>query len=218
MRLQVIQVFLAILASSFAAAAPAQEVALTGILGSKALLIVDGAPPKAVNLGDSFRGVKVLSISSPTVEVEISGQKQFLRLGESPAPLTSNSEANSSNRKIVLHAGTGGHFKTQGKINGQAVNFMVDTGATAVGISVDEARRLGLKYEEGAPGYVNTANGVTQAWKITLDRVRVANVEIYGVDAVVSTGQLPFVLLGNSFLTRFQMTRINDQLILEQRY
>jgi aspartyl protease family protein len=41
---------------------------------------------------------------------------------------------------------------------------------------------------------------------------------VYDVDAIVSSGAMPYVLLGNSFLARFQMTRTNDQMVLEKRY
>ena len=48
--------------------------------------------------------------------------------------------------------------------------------------------------------------------------MRVGDVEIYEVDAVVSPQPMPFMLLGNSFLSRFQMKRENDQMVLERRY
>ena len=50
-----------------------------------------------------------------------------------------------------------------------------------------------------------------------LDSVRIGDVEIYGVDAVVVPDGMPYVLLGNSFLSRFQMRRDNDQMVLERR-
>ena len=55
-------------------------------------------------------------------------------------------------------------------------------------------------------------------WRIKLGSVRVGDVEIFDVDGVVSSGSMPFVLLGNSFLSRFQMTRTNDQMVLLKRY
>jgi len=48
--------------------------------------------------------------------------------------------------------------------------------------------------------------------------VRVGDVVVHGVDGIVSSGSMPVVLLGNSFLTHFQMTRTNDQMVLEKRY
>jgi len=48
--------------------------------------------------------------------------------------------------------------------------------------------------------------------------VRIGDVELSGVEAVITPAPMPYVLLGNSFLTQFQMTRINDQMVLERRY
>ncbi|MDF2466512.1 MAG: hypothetical protein K0Q43_4747, partial [Ramlibacter sp.] len=70
----------------------------------------------------------------------------------------------------------------------------------------------------GERGMVSTANGVAQAWKMKLGSVRVGDVEVFDVDAVVSPQPMPYILLGNSFLTRFQMKRENDQMVLERRY
>ncbi len=51
-----------------------------------------------------------------------------------------------------------------------------------------------------------------------LSSVRVGDVEVYDVEAVVSPQPMPYMLLGNSFLTRFQMLRENEQMILVKRY
>ena len=115
-------------------------------------------------------------------------------------------------------AGSGGHFFTQGQINGRAVNLVVDTGATSVSIGVEDAQRLGLNYKAGQPVRMSTANGITNGWHIKLNSMRVGDVNVYDVDAVVTSGSMPFVLLGNSFLTRFQMSRTNDQMVLLKRY
>jgi aspartyl protease family protein len=118
----------------------------------------------------------------------------------------------------VLTAGSGGHFLTPGQINGQAVQLLVDTGATKVAMSVVDAERLGIKYKSGQPVQMGTANGVVPGWLIKVASVRVGDVMVYGVDAIVSAGAMPYVLLGNSFLTHFQMTRTNDQMVLDKRY
>ena len=96
--------------------------------------------------------------------------------------------------------------------------MLVDTGATAVSMSAAEAQRMGLDFQSGQPMAMNTANGMVQGWRVQLQSVQIGDVKVYGVDAVVSNSSMPFVLLGNSFLTHFQMTRTNDQLVLEKRY
>ena len=65
---------------------------------------------------------------------------------------------------------------------------------------------------------MGTANGVVPGWLIRLDSVRVGDVEVFGVDGIVSQQPMPYVLLGNSFLNRFQMKRENDQMVLDRRY
>jgi aspartyl protease family protein len=94
---------------------------------------------------------------------------------------------------------------------------MVDTGATVVSISQVDADRLGLNYKNGQRGFANTANGRVPVTAVTLNSVRVGDVEIPNVEAIVIPSQMPHVLLGNSFLTRFQMKRENDTMRLEKK-
>jgi aspartyl protease family protein len=195
----------------------AQSVALQGMLGSKALLIVDGAAPKSVAPGETHRGVKVLSTLGDQAVIEINGKRHTLRVGDAPASVGGAMTA-SRGSKIVLTAGTGGHFLTGGAINGRPTQFLVDTGATSVSMSVQEAERLGIDYKKGQLGRSSTANGTVTTYLVKLASVRIGDVEVYDIDGNVVPAGMPYILLGNSFLTRFQMTRQNDQLVLERRY
>lgn len=206
-------------ASLLSPLAGAQTVGLSGMLGGKALIIVDGSAPKAVAAGGSHMGVKIVSTQGDEAVVEIAGKQHTLRVGDAPASVGSSAgNAAPSGRRIVLAAGGGGHFFTLGQINGKSTQMVVDTGATSVAMSVTEAQRLGVEYKSGQPVQMSTANGVIQGWIVTLSSVRVGDVVVHGVEAAVSAGSMPYVLLGNSFLTRFQMTRNNDQMVLERRY
>ena len=196
----------------------AQTVGLSGMLGGKALVIVDGSPPKSVAAGETYKGVKIISTQGDQAVVEIAGKQHTLRVGDAPASVGSGGGSGSSGGRIVLTAGDGGHFFTLGQINGRSTQMVVDTGATTVSMSVGEAQRLGVEYKSGQPIRMSTANGFTQGWLIKLDNVRVGDVMVHNVDAAVTSGSMNIVLLGNSFLTRFQMTRANDQMVLEQRY
>lgn len=198
--------------------AQAQTVVLSGVLGSKALLVVDGAPPKSLAAGETHRGVKLLLAQGNQAEVEIGGKRQTLRLGEGPVSAAPGAPETGDRRRIVLHAGSNGHFRTQGQINGRTVNFIVDTGASVVSMSVTDAEAIGLRYQAGQTVQVSTANGVTVGWRVKLSTVRLGSLDVYDVEALVTPAPMPYVLLGNSYLTRFQMTRTNDQLVLEQRY
>jgi aspartyl protease family protein len=194
-----------------------QTVVLSGILGTKALLVVEGAAPKAVAPGETFRGVKVISTQNDNAVLEIAGQRQTARVGGAPVSV-GTAVGPGSGVRIVLSASSGGHFVSQGTVNARPVQFLVDTGATAVGIGVSDAERIGLNYKQGTPVQLATANGVTQGWKVQLSSVRLNDVEIREVEAVVTPYAMPYVLLGNSFLTRFQMTRNNEQMVLEKRF
>ena len=114
-------------------------------------------------------------------------------------------------------AGSGGHFMSQGTINGRAVQFMVDTGASQVILGEAEAQRINLDFRRGQRVQVSTANGQAMGHMVSLDSVRVGDAQVFGVSAIVLPQPMPYVLLGNTFLTRFQMQRNNDQLTLEKR-
>ena len=62
-----------------------------------------------------------------------------------------------------------------------------------------------------------TANGPVPVYRVMLASVRVGEVQVYNVEATIVPMQMPFVLLGNSFLTRFQMKRENDVMTLSKR-
>ena len=197
-------------------AVQAQSVALAGMLGNKALLVVNGTAPKTVATGETHDGVKVISTSSDQAVVEQNGKRNTLRIGEAPVNMGASKSGGKGNR-IVLVAGVGGHFMTAGQINGKAVQFMVDTGATSVAMGAQDAERTGINFRTGQPVMMSTANGNVQGYRIKLDSVRVGDVEVFGVDAVVTPQPMPYMLLGNSFLTRFQMLRENDQMTLTKR-
>lgn len=200
-------------------AAWAQTVNLAGVSGDKALLVVDGAPPKFVATGQSHAGVKLLRVTGNDAMVEANGQTMLLKLGETPGNVTTASAGASTGKghKVVLTADSQGHFQSLGSINGQTVNFMVDTGATWVILGQAEAQRIGLKTQQGNRVRVNTANGTVDGHEHRLDKVRLGDAEVRDVKAVVLPQPMPFVLLGNSFLTRFQMVRVNDQMTLERK-
>lgn len=196
--------------------ATASDVAFTGSLGSKALLMINGTP-RTVGVGTTVEGVRLVSMAGGQAVIEVGGQRQTLVLGGSQVRV-GGSGGSSAGSQIVLSAGSGGHFITDGQINGRTVRFLVDTGATSVSMAVADAERIGLNYKAGRPVQMNTANGVVQGYAVMLNSVRVGNVEIYNVQGVVAAREMPFILLGNSFLGRFQMKRENDQLTLDKRF
>lgn len=195
--------------------AAASTVALTGSFGNKALLMINGTP-RTVAVGATVDGVRLVSLANGQAVVEIDGQRQTLVLGGSQVSVGGPGPAGGS--RIVLKAGSGGHFVTDGQINGRTVRFLVDTGATSVSMSVRDAERLGIDYRSGRPVQMNTANGVVQGYVVLLSSVRVGDVEVHNVQGVVAPREMPYILLGNSFLIRFQLRQENDQLTLDRRF
>jgi aspartyl protease family protein len=210
--------FLPLLTLLVAATAQSQSVTLTGMVGSKALVIVDGSAPKIVAAGESFNGVKVISTQGDTAVLMVGGKRLNMRVGDAPASVGEQAGSRSSGSKIVLTAGDGGHFLTAGSINGKSVQFMIDTGATAVAMGAAEAKRMGIDYTAGKPVRMNTANGQALGYLLTLNSIRIGDVEVQNVEAIVAQQAMPYILLGNSFLTRFSMRRDNGQMVLERRF
>ena len=96
-----------------------------------------------------------------------------------------------------------GHYWAEGVVNGKAVRFLVDTGATAVSLTLDDARRLGLDTGKLSYDYdVLTAQGTAKAAAVRLASVSVAGAKVEGVDALVIEKGLETSLLGMSYLGR----------------
>ncbi len=192
----------------------AQGVQFSGAMGSKALLVIDGQA-RMLAPGESHAGVTLLSMTSGEARVQRAGSVSLLRLGGAPVALGGAARQDGGGRQIVLPAGPGGHFMAQGAINGRAVQFMVDTGATSIALGQADADRIGLDWKNGQRAMSNTANGPVIVHRLTLSAVRIGEVTVSNIDAVVVPAAMPYVLLGNSFLGRFQMRRENDTMRLE---
>lgn len=205
-----------LLGAILTASAQAQQVQLNGMLGARsALLLIDGEP-RTVEVGATVKGVRLVALEDGRAVIDIRGNRQTLLLGASPGRVLPSSPT--ARRQITLPMGPGGHFTTMGSINGRATSFLVDTGATVISISQIEAEKLGLRYLSGRRVVTHTANGAVPAYLIELASVRIGELEVRDVPAVVIPSAMSHVLLGNSFLNRFQMRRENDVMTLELRY
>jgi aspartyl protease family protein len=105
--------------------------------------------------------------------------------------------------RIVVPPGPHGHFSLTARVDGVPVDFLIDTGASAVVLSPDDARRIGL-----LPGRlrftrrVATANGIVRAAPVTLRELRIGQLALWGLEAFVIEAPMPVSLLGTSFLAR----------------
>jgi aspartyl protease family protein len=109
-------------------------------------------------------------------------------------------------RTVEIRAGRHGHYQANVEINGRAIDVMVDTGATIVALTFDDARRAGVHVRNGDyTQRVNTANGIARVAPVTLERVSIGDITVRNVPAAVSEpGKLATSLLGMSFLARLQ--------------
>jgi aspartyl protease family protein len=114
----------------------------------------------------------------------------------------------------VLTADGSGHFVTTGSINGTTVRFLVDTGATMISLGASEARRIGIDASKGQSAVVNTANGQARWFVSSWIRVRVGEIVVNNVDALVHQQDMPLTLLGMSFLNRMEMQRDGQTMTL----
>jgi len=198
-------------------AATAADIDVIGLTAGKAVVIINGGKPRTLAAGQtSPEGVKLLNATSESATFEFSGKRQTLTTGQHGA-LGRGSPSGSGT--VSLTADSRGHFIADGTVNGMSVRFLVDTGASSIALSVDDAKRSGVNYLAGTRGRVQTANGVAAAYMVKLDAVRVGDITVNNVDAVIiESDKLGIALLGMSFLNRMEMKRAGDTLTLIKRF
>ena len=112
-----------------------------------------------------------------------------------------------------------GHFQTEGRIDGQRVRFMVDTGASVIALNETSAARFGLRPSPGEyNAQVTTANGTVKAARSQIAMIDVGGLIVRDVDAIVLPDEaLSENLLGLSFLSKLRRFEYaNGQMVLEQ--
>lgn len=122
-------------------------------------------------------------------------------------------------RMIEIRAGDHGHYVTTASIEHMPVDVLVDTGASKVALSYEDAERIGLHpFALDFDQPVATANGVVEAATVTLRRIEIDNVIVHDVEGMVlPQGAMRGTLLGMSFLSRLRGFRMSDgTLYLEQ--
>ena len=191
-----------------------KRVVVRGLFANKAVVSIDGKQ-RLLQVGKrSPEGVLLISADSRSAVLEVNGQRRRYQLGSE----VSSSYAPNRTARLHIAPDRGGMYRTVGTINGQTVNFLVDTGASVIAMNTHEARRLGIAYRlTGVRGRVSTASGYAPAWYVTLRQVTVGELRLSNVRAVVLTGSHPSVtLLGMSFLGRIKMQNRGRVLLLQQ--
>ncbi len=191
------------------------EIIASGLFKDKAMLTIDGTA-RLLRVGvSSPEGVTLLSSNSQQASILVEGQTITLRLSERISTAFKKPET----IEVKIPRGRKGHFFTAGSINGRPAKFMVDTGATSVAMNINEARRLGIDLRTASSGYASTAGGVVETFRVTLDKVSVGSITLYNIAASVVDGDHPTdILLGNSFLSKVEMTERAGILVFRKKF
>ncbi len=108
-----------------------------------------------------------------------------------------------------------GHFWLRAEVNGEPVDFLVDTGATLTALSQGSADRAGLVPRKGGiPIRLNTANGAVAAQLSTIDELRFGNVAARGLDAVIAPNLGDTNVIGMNLLTRLASWRVEGRTMI----
>lgn len=156
-------------------------------------------------------------IQALTRELTGLGQEQIQPQAEVTVPETDS--GNGFERRVHLRADDNGHFLSEIYVNGRPITAIVDTGATGVALSYEDAESLGIRLQDSDYTYTSqTANGSARIAPVMLDEIRIGDIAVRDVQAFVGQpGALSQSLLGMTFLGRLTEVGIRGQeLVLEQ--
>ncbi len=210
---KLVSLLMLIMAST--AALAVSNVTVLGLFKDKAVVVID-SKQRTLSVGQtSPEGVTLISANSNNAVLEIAGKRNTYPLG---SQVNTNFTA-PTQTTVQLYRDPQGMYASSGSINGQPVNFLVDTGATLVSMNSNDAKRLGIDFRLGEQGVVTTASGVETAYQVKLNKVKVGDIELHDINAVVLDGPSPpIVLLGMSFLGQLEMQNKGQVMELRKKY
>lgn len=195
----------------------AVDINVVGLTNGMAVVVIDGGRPRTLRAGDvTPEKVRLVSATSESAVFDVSGKRLTLAMGQSVSVAGS---AGGAQRAAIVSDGKG-HFIATAVVNGASIRFLIDTGATLVTISTDDARRAGVNYLSGERVALQTANGIAPGFRVKFDTVRLGDIVLNNVDGVVMEGNVlgSVGLLGMSFLNRTEIRRESDTMTLTRRY
>jgi aspartyl protease family protein len=202
------------LASEVALSAPI-GIEVVGLFKDRAAIVVEGKR-HFVRKGEVVLGrIKLLSSTTQEALFEVDGVSQKLKLGNRVGGYLEPV----ANKKVVIWRSPSGMFATVGSINGFPVNFLVDTGATKLALNRLDATHFGVVIDAQTPQImVSTASGRAPAFFVKLNKVRVGDITLRGVEAIIMDGSHPKkALLGMSFLKRTHFNQNGQTLTLTEK-
>lgn len=177
------------------------------------MLVIDGRQ-QLLRVGErSAEGVVLVSADPRQAIIEHEGQRHSLSLNRQ---ISTVFEPPPAATEVAIPRDANKQYRTTAEINGKALPVLVDTGASSVVLSAEQAQRLGIDYLQGEPAVAATAAGERSAWRIQLKRVDVGGIVVSHIPAVVIEGAHPAVaLLGMSFLQYVTMRETGGTLFLK---
>ena len=144
---------------------------------------------------------------------------------QQPAPASDDAKADSAAKpdataaqapagEVAIARSPDGHFRVRGRVNDNDVQFLVDTGATVVALTQDDADRSGLyRLNDAYTEQVQTASGMTEAAPVVIARLELGDIVLEDVRAVIVRDYPGPSLLGQSFLSRLQDVSIRQDVM-----
>lgn len=194
----------------------APQVKVEGLFKGAAVLNINGQQVMLKQGRRHESGVTLVDANANRAIVDIDGKRHELALHMAIGGTYQQADVT----QVVIRKNDFNQYKVNGSINGQPVQFLVDTGATTVAMNEMQARNLGLLYKlNGHESQVVTAGGVVPSWSVSLESVKVGEISIPNVRAVVIAGAYPEdVLLGMSYLEYVKIQEHNSVLMLEKKF
>lgn len=212
------------------------QIILSGVMGNQAIITINGSAPRTLTPGQSYQGIKLISAQGNQATVAITDAQgnttqTTLRIGAAPisldyarpSPDTSGQPTSTHTvcrpQSTTIHVNQGRMFMAKGYINNHVVDFLIDTGATFISLSENDAKRLGIRNYRNPSNLImmRTANGESSAYRATLSSVKLGSLVVHNVQAVIGGDQGNIILLGNSFLNHFDLKMTPDTLTLTER-
>jgi aspartyl protease family protein len=192
----------------------APQVSVIGLIGSKAILRIDGQQ-QMLGKGESRNGVTLLEVVAGEARLDINGRKVSLGMGMD----TGGMAARPAGASVEIVMNGAGQFITNGQINGRVVEMLVDTGANTVSMTAEDARAMGIDYRmDGQRGISGTAGGMVVSWVVTLKSVQVGPIVVKNVVATVREApRISPVLLGMTFLSQVNLQHEQNRLKITAR-
>jgi aspartyl protease family protein len=163
---------------------------------------------------DELKGGMAATLGLQMPPIEVAARSSTARL---PANSDDSSEKSSSGG-VELKVGRNGHFETTAEINGRPIDVLVDTGATLVALSYEDAERAGIyPRDSDFTQRTQTANGIGRAAPVMLERVTIGDITVRNVQAsVAEPGRLFKTLLGMAFLSKLRVEMRGGTLVLNE--